>query len=497
MKSSASDSDEEDSPGRVTKLVEQAKAQKQKEKASASIYQGFLEKTLGVLVATVLSDANFFWFVCVAGEISGFNERGEISLAADITCRAVNATLMCLLIPVLQYALSHGATDGESLVRDSLKLWLKISGTGIAWATKDVVAAAMKHHHWGDGRDIIIMLSIAAGLSLTAVAVECSPCFIRHVARRQAGEDSICLRLILVPLQSRLALGFAWHTVFQFAVELVSTEFAVVFLVQLVYTILTAVFIRWSTAMNAIYNLHAKDMSSKKAPETSSNTPSCTLTLFNLFQATMVFVFGWAINDTLNMLIFGVYSGCLSEHWSPATCSYQLNFAYASIVIWMFAVLSSQIEAGQNAAIIRFSLKRGRTLEVAQLAAKKTKEMVITAMTLIAGWAWTNSLNSIIAARTKAVKADKDIISTGIVALDKAILFTLVSIPTLLFAAWVYHFHLESHRNPHLLAKHETHSHGYAKPASVMPMAVTPILPLGASFRDEADQKSLNDEARR
>lgn len=111
--------------------------------------------------------------------------------------------------------------------------------------------------------------------------------------------------------------------------------------------------------------------------------PSCYTQLdetsFGVFINGMSFVYAWAISDTLNVLVFGVYLNCASA----TSCSYQSNALYAAILAPSCAWLSSKLKSK--------SLPETDIVAVKSTMQAQSK-LFQTAIALMVGWQITNTV---------------------------------------------------------------------------------------------------------
>eukprot|EP00931_Biecheleriopsis_adriatica_P116782 TRINITY_DN92378_c0_g1_i1.p1 TRINITY_DN92378_c0_g1~~TRINITY_DN92378_c0_g1_i1.p1 ORF type:complete len:484 (-),score=49.04 TRINITY_DN92378_c0_g1_i1:74-1477(-) len=421
---------------RVEVLEREVASYKDRLQAVMGKHRDFVEQAIAVGFATLASDAGFYWFLCLVTE-----EVDGVTMRHQLIARGLYALLNSLLVPFLQYRLSLGCCEGETLFRDTLKLYNLSMGMIMAWAWKDLISSIISMTPWHDGREFLYRLVVAVSLTFIASSFECSPCFVRCQKKHIDGENSLLIHFVLSSSSGRLALGFAWYQLVHWPVAKLYSEagHATGFMAQALYTFLASqLVLRFTVLQLRNEQAHAQ-----------GQAHSCRKIVMAVMASAISFVIGWAASDNLNILVFGVYSGCLSDSWSPKACPFQGNVAYAAIISVIFSYFSGLIQKKKSTAIMRRMLRRGRSLEFAEQCAIAQTNLLIKGMSLIVGWAWSNAVGTVILRVVQVLKQEESgtLPSTGIHQVDQALLYTALAILVMTAAAYCYHLFLEENRS--------------------------------------------------
>jgi len=341
----------------------------------------FVQKALATVIASTFSNIVFTYITAFAEEVAAGPEQ-------QVVCRAISFGIICLLGPIL-YILTkniQAVVSDESWIGDALVIFLKGNPMLMGWGFKDLVAAVLTvTSDIGDWNRIILAIAVTLALWI----VESTPCYKNARKSLDDGEMSIWRLYLTIPGQCHLGCGYAWNQLFRYPITHESVlgpdgQPKMLAALQAAYTfIVTWLITRWTSALN---------MKQRELDAQPDHSAVCDLVfgLKKTFIGAMKFVYGWALSDLLNDIVFSVYCGCAS----PVKCSYQSNFAYGMVTLFSFAYLSSSLIGKRSNAVLRSELCRTGSREYAECTADAANSLTRNSLSLIVGWAWSSFVSA-------------------------------------------------------------------------------------------------------
>jgi len=356
--------------------------------------KSFVEKCFATIVAWFTSQACFTALLKVFTFVDSVKEQ-------RVAARASYALIISFVAPTISWLLRglgpcKGKNACEDFKDDFLKLAKASMGMMLAWGWKDLIAGLLDLtglKFW-DEFIISIVFTLIVALAEMIPAVSRA----KKAVHDEGEGDTLVARLLIVPTQLGLAIGYAWNQVAVFVVDQIQSQMDsanLVFLTQLVYYLLVSTVIIWLTLRltHAEEDLaaeltqqreEAKQAATSSPKDESEKGHSMHGAILSMEAhakelewvsgaiviSSLSFVYAWGLSNTLNDYYFTLNLSCKSA----TSCTEGSNAAFAVLMTVIFTLLALRLQSENRKS------EWGKTYKVLQ----------INAFALSVGWAWMN-----------------------------------------------------------------------------------------------------------